>query len=96
MQFKGFNTAIDLALSIHENTSDIVFIGSTKEPHNERILNIIEKDIAPEFSTKYKVSILSDQSIDQLDIALSKLPRSTLVFAISDTLQKVMKFIQPS
>lgn len=88
LQFKGFNTAIDLALSIHENTSDIVFIGSTKEPHNERILDIIEKEIAPEFSRKLKVSILSDQSIDQLDQALSKLPRTTLVFAISDTLQK--------
>ncbi len=88
LEFTSFNTAIELALSLHPSTSTLAFVGSSKEAHNQRILEIIKNDIAPLFKSRYDIEILIDKSIDKLDIALSQLPSNSIVFAISNTLPK--------
>ncbi len=88
LEFTSFNTAIELALSLHPGTKSLVFVGSTKETHNQRILDVIKNDIVPLFKSKFDIEILTDKSIDKLDIALGQLPSNSIVFAISNTLQK--------
>lgn len=88
LEFTSFNTAIELALKLHPETNTIAFVGSTQEPHNQRIVDIIQKDISPLFSSHHQIKIFTDKSIDELDVAFSQLPSNSIVFAISNTLPK--------
>ncbi len=88
LEFTSFNTAIDLALTLHPTTSTLVFIGSEKARHNQHIFNIVTQEIVPSFRKKYDIKIMRDESISTLKTQLNKLPKDTLIFALSNTLAK--------
>ncbi|WP_407333509.1 ABC transporter substrate binding protein [Enterovibrio sp. 27052020O] len=87
-EYTDYQQAIDVALSLHPKTQSLAFIGSQREPHNQRIVDIIKKSVVPAFANKLDIEIYIDKPLDELDAALSQLPTNTVLFALSNTLPK--------
>lgn len=79
-----YKAPIDLALSLHPNTQSIVFVGSKKAQHNQRLLDTIQVDVIPRLSD-YAVKALVDEPLSSLQSTLDAQPSNTLVFLLSDT-----------
>ncbi|MEZ8143012.1 diguanylate cyclase [Enterovibrio norvegicus FF-33] len=88
-EYTDYQQAINVALSLHPKTQSLAFIGSQREPHNQRIIDIIKESVVPVLSSKLDIEIYIDKSIDELDDMLSELPTNTIVFALSNTLPKI-------
>lgn len=87
-EYTDYKDAVDLALLLHPQTRSVVFVGTTTEGHNQRVVDIVTKQVIPAYEGLFDTEVFVNQSIDELDVGLSQFPANTLVFLLSNTLPK--------
>ncbi|CZF82763.1 Phytochrome-like protein cph2 [Grimontia celer] len=87
-EYTDYKNAVDLALSLHSDARSIVFIGTTEEGHNQRVVDIVKETVLPAYTDILDTEIIVDKSIEALDKELSQFPANSLVFLLSNTLPK--------
>lgn len=87
-EYTDYKNAVDLALSQHTDARSIVFVGTTKEGHNKRVVDIVRESVLPAYADIFDTEILVDKSIEALDAELSQFPAHSLIFLLSNTLPK--------
>ncbi|WP_325894834.1 GGDEF domain-containing protein [Grimontia sp. NTOU-MAR1] len=87
-EYIDYKNAVDLALSLQTDANAIVFVGTTKESHNQRVVDIVRETVLPSYANVIDTGIIVDKSIEALDEELSQFPPNSLVFLLSNTLPK--------
>lgn len=87
-EYTDYKDAVDLALLLHPQARSVVFVGTTAEGHNQRVVDIVTKQVIPAYEGLFDTEVFVNQSIDELDVGLSQFPANTLVFLLSNTLPK--------
>lgn len=87
-EYTDYKDAVDLALLLHPQARSVVFVGTTAEGHNQRVVDIVTKQVIPAYEGLFDTEVFVNQSIDELDVGFSQFPANTLVFLLSNTLPK--------
>lgn len=80
-------STIDLALDIHGDTQNLLFITSTIRKTEKRNYDHLQK-IIPAYANRYTIRIISNKSTEEIETITSKTSNKSLVFILSHPVNK--------
>lgn len=73
---------VRLAFAVHRDLDELVFLLSTGEASSRRNTEIAEREIIPELQQQYKITIIKDRTLAEVEAALQSIPGAAAVIML--------------